>query len=106
MITSIDLEQQLTVRVDTQRAKLLDYTKKISLTPLRVGKQTKVCLTVSNPYSTTLKYGVFLVPDEVTYKPKAYSDYLKHARRERTEAFLCLQEKISASFIKKIFHLE
>lgn len=91
VITSIDLEQQLTVRVDTQKARLLSYQKKISLNPLKVGKQIKVCLTVSNPYSTTLKYGVFLVPDEVTYKPKAYSDYLKHARSEKTDAFLCLQ---------------
>lgn len=72
------------MRIDTQKARLLPYPKKISLNPMRVGRKTKVCLTVNNPYSATLKYGVFLVPDEVTYKPKAYSDYLKHARREKT----------------------
>lgn len=94
------------MRVETQKARLLAFPRKISINPLKVGRKTKVCLTVSNPYSAALKYGVFLVPDEVTYKPKAYSDYLKHARSERVEAFVCLLEKNSVGFIKKVLRLE
>jgi hypothetical protein len=67
-------------------------------------------MTVSNPYPATLKYNVFFIPDAVVYKPKDYHDYFKHARRERTDAYICFtankrtSQKVNA--LKQMFRLE
>jgi len=64
---------------------------------------------VANPYPTTLKYGLFFIPDAVVYKPKDYHDYFKHAKRERTVAFICfpVNKKASAmaNSLKQMFKL-
>lgn len=65
-------------------------SRKVSISALSIANSAKFCLQVANPYSATLKYGVFFIPDAVVYKPKDYHDYFKHARRERIEAYLCL----------------
>ena len=80
------------------------------LSTLNIGNRAKVCLMINNPYPSTLKYNVFFIPDAVIYKPKDYSDYFKHARREKVDAYICfvVNKKTNqmASALRTLFRLD
>lgn len=113
LITNADYEQQLTIKVDIQKASLLSLppgTRKLAISALTIAHSAKFCLHLANPYAATLKYSVFFIPDAVVYKPKDYHDYFKHARRERIDAYICLPSTKkaiqAAAALKTIFKLD